>query len=206
MFVSLGHGQANRCCDALFIFQKLNLRSYLSSTVPLRVTLTIHCTMSISYSEYDNDEAIADFFATKTSVARSACDDRAKELVRGSVTPVEGQGNCSYSVYAGPDLEYVVQFRLKSLKLKTETTALARKIYGTLAPEVSFEGEMGDDIEGKEPLYVYVMRRMQGITHLDFILAHGLPDNSQENITWCKTFMTDIARLVNLALNSYKDI
>ncbi|KAK4073628.1 hypothetical protein Trihar35433_3102 [Trichoderma harzianum] len=150
--------------------------------------------MSISYSEYDNDEAIAVFFVTKTSVARSACDDRAKELVGGSVTPVDGQGNCSYSVYAGPGLEYVVQFRLKSLKLKTETTALAHKIYGALAPEVSFEGEMGDDSEGKEPLYVYVMRRMQGITHLDFILAHGLPDNSQEKIAWRKTFMTDIAR------------
>ncbi|QYS95757.1 APH domain-containing protein [Trichoderma simmonsii] len=149
--------------------------------------------MTFSYSEYDNDEAIADFF-TKTSAARSTCDARARGLVGGSAIPVEGQGNCSYSVYAGPDLEYVVQFRLKSLKLKTETTSLARKIFGALAPEVSFKGEMGDHIEGKEPLYVYVMRRMQGITHLDFILAHEFPDNSEEKVTWRKTFMVDIAR------------
>ncbi|KAL6827673.1 hypothetical protein V8C40DRAFT_286659 [Trichoderma camerunense] len=158
--------------------------------------------MSISYSEYDSDEAIADFFATKTSVARSACDDRAKELIGGNVIPVEGQGNCSYSVYAGPDLEYVVQFRLKSLKLKPETTALASKIYGALAPEVSFEGEIGDDVEGKEPLYVYVMRRIQGITHLDFLLAHDLPDNSEEKVTWRKTFMVDIARFFAISWNN----
>ncbi|KAF3071484.1 hypothetical protein CFAM422_006527 [Trichoderma lentiforme] len=149
--------------------------------------------MTVSYSEYDNDEAIAEFF-TKTSAARSTCDARARGLVGGSAIPVEGQGNCSYSVYAGPGLEYVVQFRIKSLKLKTETTALARKIYGALAPEVSFEGEMGGDGEGKEPLYVYVMRRMQGITHLDFISAHGFPENSPENFTRRKTFMVDIAR------------
>ncbi|KKO96463.1 hypothetical protein THAR02_11435 [Trichoderma harzianum] len=149
--------------------------------------------MTISYSEYDNEKAIADFF-TKTSAARSACDARAIELVEGSVIPVEAQGNCSYSVYAGPELEYVVQFRLKSLKLKTGTTAMARKIYGVLASEVSFEGEMGDDRDGKEPLYVYLMGRMQGVTHLDFILAHGFPENSQENFTRRKTFMVDMAR------------
>ncbi|KAL6803874.1 hypothetical protein J3E68DRAFT_434265 [Trichoderma sp. SZMC 28012] len=157
--------------------------------------------MTISYSEYDNDEAIAGFF-TKTSAARSACDAQARELVGGSIIPVKGQGNCSYSVYAGPDLEYVVQFRLKSLKLKTETTALARKIYGALAPETSFEGEIGDDSKGKESLYVYLMRRMQGITHLDFILAHDLPDNSQEKITWRKTFMVDIARFFAISWNN----
>ncbi|KAK4077135.1 uncharacterized protein Triagg1_4102 [Trichoderma aggressivum f. europaeum] len=150
--------------------------------------------MTTSYSEYSNDAEIAGFFTTKTSAARSACDARARELVGGSVVPVEVQGACSYSVYAGPDLEYVVQFRLKSLKLKTETTALACKIYGALAPEVSFEGEIGDEIEGKEPLYVYLMRRIQGITHLDFILAHGFPENSHENFARRKTFMADVAR------------
>ncbi|KAL6818034.1 hypothetical protein J3E69DRAFT_374859 [Trichoderma sp. SZMC 28015] len=149
--------------------------------------------MTVSYPGYNNDEQIADFF-TKTSATRSSCDIRARELVGGSVVPVEGQGNCSYSVYAGPDLEYVVQFRLKSLELKTETMALARKIYGTLAPETSFKGEIGDNGEGKESLYVYLMRRVRGITHLDFILAYGFPENSQENFTRRKTFMADIAR------------
>ncbi|OPB36399.1 hypothetical protein A0O28_0054780 [Trichoderma guizhouense] len=158
--------------------------------------------MTISYSEYSNGEAIADFFTTKTSVSRSECDARAKKLVGGNVIPVEGQGNCSYSAYAGPGLEYVVQFRLKTLKLKPETTALAHKIYGALAPEVLLEGEMRDDSKGKEPLYVYVMRRMQGITHLDFLLAHGFPENSQENFTRRKTFMADIARFFAISWNN----
>lgn len=110
------------------------------------------------------------------------------------MVPIEVQGVCSYSVYAGPDLEFVVQFRLKSLYLKTETSILARQIYGTLAAKASFEGQIGDDIDGKEPLYVYLMSRIRGITHLDFILAHGFPENSQENFARRKNFMADVAR------------
>lgn len=77
---------------------------------------------------------------------------------------VKQQGYCSYSVYAGLDQEYVIQFRLKSLELKDEISVLARKIYGQLAPSVSFKGKMGDETSGKEPLYVYIMDRMKGVT------------------------------------------
>jgi hypothetical protein len=84
------------------------------------------------------------------------------------------QGNCGYSVYAGPEFEFVVQFRLKSLMLKSEIAAMAREIYGFLAPNATFHGQLGDD--SKEPLFVYVMNRIQGISHLAFVLANGFPE------------------------------
>ncbi|CAF9935693.1 hypothetical protein IMSHALPRED_010323 [Imshaugia aleurites] len=121
-----------------------------------------------------------------------ACDAKAKELVKGRVVPVTVKGNCSYSVYAGPELEFVVQFRLKSLMLKPQISALAREAYGFLAPNVSFHGQLGDD--SKEPLFVYVMSRIQGISHLDFILANSLPRDSDANRVWRKTLMIDVAR------------
>ncbi|KAI1413030.1 hypothetical protein F5Y13DRAFT_40659 [Hypoxylon sp. FL1857] len=148
--------------------------------------------------EYSVDAEIASFF-TKTSATRSACDARAKELAGGSAVPVEVQGVCSYSVYAGRELEYVVQFRLKSLELKTETAAAARKVYGVLAPMVSFEGQIGEESDGKEPLLVYLMSRVRGITHLDFILSHDSPENSHEFYAWRKNLITDVARFFALS-------
>ena len=131
----------------------------------------------------------------QTSTMCEACDAKAKELVKGRVVPVTVKGNCSYSVYAGPELEFVVQFRLKSLMLKPQISALAREAYGFLAPNVSFHGQLGDD--SKEPLFVYVMSRIQGISHLDFILANSLPRDSDANRVWRKTLMIDVARCVS---------
>jgi len=144
-----------------------------------------------AYPEYSLDIAIAEFFS-QTSATREVCDTKAKDLVGGKVVPVTVQGNCSYSVYAGPECEFVVQFRLKSLMLKSEIVALAREIYGSLAPNASFHGQLGED--GKEPLFVYVMNRIQGISYLDFVLADGFPENSDENFVWRKTLMSDVAR------------
>jgi len=144
-----------------------------------------------AYTEYSLDVAIAEFF-TQTSASREACDTKAKDLVGGEVVPVVVQGSCSYSVYAGPESEFVVQFRLKSLMLKSEIVALTREIYGSLSPNASFHGELGED--GKEPLFVYVMNRIPGISYLDFVLANGFPENSDENFIWRKTLMLDVAR------------
>jgi len=144
-----------------------------------------------AYPEYSLDIAIAEFF-TQTSASREACDTKAKDLVRGEVVPVTVQGSCSYSVYAGPELEFVVQFRLKSLMLESEIVALAREIYGSLAPNALFHGKLGDD--GKELLFVYVMNRIPGISYLDFVLANGFPENSDKNFIWRKTLMSDVAR------------
>ena len=48
-------------------------------------------------------------------MGRLACDNFARERLSRNVVPVAVQGVCSYTVYAGPNAEYVVQFRLASL-------------------------------------------------------------------------------------------
>lgn len=86
--------------------------------------------------------------------------------------------------------------------LKSEIVALAREIYGSLAPNASFHGQLGED--GKDPLFVYVMNRIPGISHLDFVLTNGFPENSDDNFLWRKTLMSDVARLwFSLRLSLY---
>lgn len=149
--------------------------------------------MDTSSSQYSVDAEISSFFA-KTSATRLGCDTRAMQLVGGKTVPVDVQGVCSYSVYAGPNLEFVVQFRLKSLELQPETSTMARKIYGLWAPKVSFKGQIGDTVGRGEPLCVYVMDRVQGISHLDYILARGHPENSSDNMQSRKILLGDMAR------------
>lgn len=144
-----------------------------------------------AYPEYSLDIAIAGIFS-QTSATREACDTKARDLVGGKVVPVDVQGNCSYSVYAGPEIEFVVQFRLQSLKLESEIVTRAREIYGSLTPNASFYGQVGED--GGEPVFIYVMNRIPGISYLDFVIANGFPENSHENFVWRKTLMSDVAR------------
>jgi len=157
--------------------------------------------MTSTVQEYSVDQEIIDFFR-KTTATRSECDAAAKDLVGGDVIPVDVQGVCSYTVYAGPKQEFVVQFRLRSLSLKPETAALAREIHGDLTPEISFKGQIGADfdVNGREPLNIYVMTRIKGVSRLDFILAHEEPENSLEYFSWRKTLITDVARFVSLSL------
>ncbi|KAH7628982.1 hypothetical protein B0T09DRAFT_374625 [Sordaria sp. MPI-SDFR-AT-0083] len=119
-------------------------------------------------ANYSVNSEIQDFF-TKTSATRAACDAKAKELVGGGeVVPVDVQGACSYTVYAGPGLQYVVQFRLESLALETEISSLATEIYGSLVPKVSFVGRLGEN-EEKQALRVYLMTRGSGSATLVWI-------------------------------------
>lgn len=152
--------------------------------------------MDSENQQYTVDDEIAIFFS-KTAVTRDKCDELAKDLVGGDqIIPVAVQGVCSYTVYAGQGFGYVVQFRLKSLGLKGDIGALARRIFGTLVPEVSFRQQLGEDSEaaGQEPLLVYVMTRIRGMSRLDFILAHGFPENSPENMARRKNLIQDVAR------------
>ncbi|PYH73339.1 uncharacterized protein BO88DRAFT_421738 [Aspergillus vadensis CBS 113365] len=108
-----------------------------------------------------------------------ACDAFAREQLGGEVAPVAVQGVCSYTVYSGPNDEFAAQFRLKRSCMNMDTVNLARTIYGGLAPKVVFKGQIGEDVEGKEALYIYVMDKIQGISYLDFILApnNQFPEN-----------------------------
>ncbi|KAH6705789.1 hypothetical protein EV126DRAFT_490418 [Verticillium dahliae] len=138
--------------------------------------------MGSENQQYVVEDEIAAFFS-KTSILRESCDALARELVDGDqVVPVAVRGACSYTVYAGPNLGHVVQFRLKTLGLKVETAALARQVFNTLAPDVSFKQQLGEDctIPGREPLLVNVMARMRGISCLDFKRFHRFPENSPE--------------------------
>ena len=138
-----------------------------------------------------SDTEIQDFFS-QTSATCEACDTKAKALVGGKVVPVTEQGDCSYTVYAGPESEFVVQFRLQSLMLNSEVANLASEIYASLAPKATFHGQIGDD--DNEPLLVFVRNRIQGISHLDFILADKLPENSDQNLIRRNNIMSDVAR------------
>ncbi|KAJ5291517.1 hypothetical protein N7478_000768 [Penicillium angulare] len=156
--------------------------------------------MATSDLEYSVDQEIADFFE-KTTATRSACDILAKQHLGGNIVPVAVQGVCSYTVYAGPNAEFVVQFRLASLQLNMETANLARSIYGHFAPCVTFLGQVGEVIESKEPLYIYVMSRVRGISYLDFILAHNrqVSENSPKFSSWRRNLVTDIAKFFALS-------
>jgi hypothetical protein len=144
-------------------------------------------------SPYCLESAIMEFFAL-TTVSREDCDKKALELVGGEVIPVTIQGNCSYSVYAGSNSEFVVHFRPAYLALRTETTSLARKIHGTLVPHVSFDSQLGKSAE--KPLLAYVLPRILGITYLDFIRQNYTRENSQQNFLNRKTLIRDVARYV----------
>ncbi|KAJ5545237.1 hypothetical protein N7535_006380 [Penicillium sp. DV-2018c] len=163
--------------------------------------------MAIGNMNYDVAEEIVAFFE-KTTATRSACDNYASELLGGNVAPVNVQGVCSYTVYAGPNAEYVVQFRLKSLALNMKIISLAQTIYGTLVPQVSFKGQIGEDHESKEPLYIYVMNRMPGISQTEFILAHNgdVPENSLEFSRWRQTLVADNAKFFALSWRSPQDV
>lgn len=154
--------------------------------------------MDSESQQYTVDDEIAAFFS-KTVVTRDTCDGLARDLVGGGqLVPVAVQGACSYTVYAGQGLGHIVQFCLKPLGLKGETATLARRIFGTLAPEVSFRQQLGEDSEAaaQEPLLVYVMTRIQGMSRLDFILTYGFPENSPKNMARRKNLIQDVARSV----------
>ncbi|KAF4440622.1 Protein kinase-like domain protein [Fusarium austroafricanum] len=156
--------------------------------------------MSTVYQVYSLESAIADFF-TKTSATRLECDAKAQQLAGGQIVPVEIQGDCSYTVYAGTNYEFVVQFRLRSLALKTETSTLASSIYGSLAPRLKFSGQLGSDGQDeKEPLFIYLINRIRGTTYLEFKLAHDW--SSFEACKWRMNTMEDVARFFATSWNA----
>ena len=147
------------------------------------------------YSNYSLDSEIAQFFS-KTSATRSECDSKAASLTGSpNIESVAVQGVCSYTVYAGPELQFVVQFRLRSLDIKPEILELARVIHGTKVPNISCRGQVGGSGSSeREPLVVYLMDRIGGISQLDFVLRNHTGEDSTFSRTCRMNFMTDLAR------------
>ncbi|ODA77322.1 hypothetical protein RJ55_06950 [Drechmeria coniospora] len=79
-----------------------------------------------------------------------------------------------------------------------------KDIFGPLATQTTFEGRLGRG-EG-ERLHVYLMSRMRGVTHLDFVLAHDVPENSPENFNWRKNLIGDVAHFMALCWNSSRHV
>ncbi|CAG8074814.1 unnamed protein product [Penicillium salamii] len=156
---------------------------------------------------YEVEQKIAAFFE-KTTTTRSVWDNYASKHFGGTVIPVKVQGVCSYTVYAGPNTELVVQYRLKSLALNMDTMNLVKTIYGTLTPQISFKGQLGEYHETEEPLYIYVMSRMPGVLQLDFILAHigDFPENSLEFSQWRQNLVADNAKFFALSWKGSQDV
>ena len=78
--------------------------------------------------------------------------------------------------------------------MDTSTSSLAYGIYGPLVPTASYHGEIGDDVDDRESLSIYVTSRVDGISHLDLNIAHNLPESSPEYSLWRENLIGDFAR------------
>ncbi|KAI1807874.1 hypothetical protein F4811DRAFT_373149 [Daldinia bambusicola] len=88
------------------------------------------------------------------------CDTFVRNRYTEPARPTPFQGYCSYTVFVGDEL--VVQFRPLAHKLDISVANAACKIFGPLAPETEFLGELGST-----GLYVFSMRRMPGVSLAD---------------------------------------
>ncbi|KAM3501001.1 hypothetical protein MY10362_005927 [Beauveria mimosiformis] len=147
-------------------------------------------------SAYNVEEEIAAFFQ-KTTASRAGCEEKARSLTGSDkVLAIPIQGDSSYSMYAGANLEHVVQCRPRSLALKMDMYELATEIHGTLVPAVQSRGELGGsdvDEDGRESLVVYQMTRLPGITQLDFALSRDASQVSPEFLPFRQNLFTDFA-------------
>lgn len=150
---------------------------------------------------YNVEEEIAAFFK-KTTASRANCEEKARSLTGSDrVLAIPIQGSSSYSMYAGASLEHVVQCRPRSLALKMDMYDLARNIHGPLVPAVQSHGELGgsdaneeDQNDGREPLVVYLMTRLPGVTELDFALSRNVSQDCPEFFPFRQNLFTDLAR------------
>lgn len=200
--------------------------TYHNFTIPLPFKSTMHPQGFVAANppghKYSLLDSLRSFFA-KTTVQRTECDQRAIQLVGGTtVMPVAIQGNCSYTLLAGPSLEFIVQFRPLDLAIDTQTIALAREIHGDLVPPILETGQMGTLHTSQEgtrntqsyevstpmnPLAWHVSPRVQAsctsgmaVSYLDFLKTHNTTDLSlgrttHQHLLQCrKTLIKGVAR------------
>jgi hypothetical protein len=87
----------------------------------------------------------------------------------------------------------VIQFRLHSLPLNVDKADLARAIHGSRVPNIKCYGLLGDS--NRQPLLVYSLSRIPGISYLEFQLDKQLiyADNSEELFKLRKDLGIDLA-------------
>lgn len=160
------------------------------------------------------EENIKAFFSHHQSVTRQDCIVEALRIAGGHhVEESQIQGAWSYTLFAGPQLDTVVQFRPPSTSqaLPIGKIAKACEIHNLgdedpLVARVEFKGLIGyssevveiaaDEYEIQEEpgLAVYVMDRMPGMTHAEFLQVSGHAHNSDEARMARRTFVIDFAR------------
>ncbi|RAL06174.1 uncharacterized protein BO80DRAFT_420477 [Aspergillus ibericus CBS 121593] len=142
-----------------------------------------------------------DTFFTPTTASISDCHRIAETHLGSAIIPVDTQGTCSYTVRAENNDAYIVQFRLASSQLDVQKMDLARTIYKDLVPSITHKGQIGNTTETKQPLHIYLMTRIKGISYLEFILEHTsqLSENSPEFFAWRRNYVVDIARFFALS-------
>ena len=113
-------------------------------------------------SIYSVESSIKDFFNTSTTATRAECDFKAASLVGGSVEPVPVQGMWSYTVTAGLQQEYVIQFRAEPSRLDMANVNIAMQVHASVVPKCNYYGRIGGD----HPLYIYVMDKCDGLSYI----------------------------------------
>lgn len=150
-------------------------------------------------AEHAVDDEIAAFLQ-KSTATKSQCEMRGREITKSNkIEPVSIQCACSYTMYAGGCLEYVVQCRPRSMALESELLDLAATVYGPFNPTVFLHGKLGhnqDQENRKEPLLVYLMTRVPSITQSNFGLSRPVAQSPPEFFPSRKTLFVGIARHV----------
>ena len=121
---------------------------------------------------------------------KDECDALAASRFPGEdCRPCPSQGYCSYTVRVGSNA--VVQFRPSAYKLDGAVVATACEVFGTLAPETRYLGQVDDT-----GLHAYSMRRLPGMSLVDARTECGRPSilrARRENV------VRDFARLQALS-------
>ncbi|RYP07983.1 hypothetical protein DL765_008950 [Monosporascus sp. GIB2] len=94
------------------------------------------------------------------SGVKDECDEFVKSRFPEECRPCPFQGYCSYTVCVGTGA--IVQFRPFVHKLDLGVMRTACEVFGTLAPETDYHGELG-----RTGLHIYSMRRLPGVSLLD---------------------------------------
>ncbi|KAI9764296.1 MAG: hypothetical protein M1840_008587 [Geoglossum simile] len=111
------------------------------------------------YRLYSEDNAIRTFFDSLPTVTQQQCNDFAASLAGNPTIPVPIQGAFSYTVQAGAEQAYIVQFRTQNSALDLKTLARAREIHGQIVAAFTYHGNVG-------PLSVYKFEKLPGITYI----------------------------------------
>jgi hypothetical protein len=139
---------------------------------------------------YTLEDSIATFLTSQTGATREECDQLARSLLSGEISPVPIQGAFSYTV---ADQSRLVQCRSRDSPLDPEVLRHARSIHGSLVAETTYHGQIGQD----RPLLVYVIEKLPGVTYMEYRLESDFEQRlDEQHYKRQQTLVEDFARYV----------